>query len=120
MYAYEIRNASGRICCSGDDTRHFCPACTAQLAARSRAAAAHEDDDDTADVLKTDAEWNAHLSAMLGVGSLVLGPPQDGYALATVRALRQAEATDDPDYQPYGQPADGYAIAITRQMRAEQ
>ncbi len=109
---YAYRNAAGRICCSGDGPKEYlCEDCR-----RQRDQGSNGRFSATSQVLRTDAEWNAHFAEMLGVGSLVLAPPPDGYA-AGLRALGAPSpwtSSADSTYEPYGNPPDGYAIALGR------
>lgn len=40
--------------------------------------------------------------------------PPSGYARGT---LREAQASEDPNYQPHGTPPDGYALALAARVR---
>lgn len=106
--------------CSG------CPACSEAAArlladptnAGLRAAVAQDG------ALRTNAEAipDGYAVALAAAGVVAEPPsggdpwsnPPDAYARGT---LREAQASEDPNYQPHGTPPDGYALALAARVR---
>ena len=94
---YEFRGATGRVCCAGDGPEEYlCADCRAGKNKQTIAPAAKP-------VLRTDAEWNAHFAALLGVGSLVIEPDglPDGYRAALEGRRPEPEALEGANGEPY-------------------
>lgn len=113
-YKYELRNATGAVCCASDYPDFpRCGKCSAAVAAppaqpRTAIAPALEK--------RTLAEWRQYIADIV---SPRLEAP-DAYRTARLAAPREPEPTDDPAYNPYGVPPNPYDLALASRKLAKE